>query len=180
MDKLSQYHSNGRVLVVPPLFIEQSRLTTKEVALISRNDFDMLQNSSADIIAGERQGKHPLSLRNGHGDKLYRKHPKIITIEYTHKILTGISHLLLNPKDEKKIRFEMGNIPHIHRKQRVQADVRQQRLSHQDWNTTRHIDGDDSASGRCKPMHDWQLISFPNCNSFHELDVTQMRMINTG
>mmetsp|Transcript_2328 Transcript_2328/g.4154 ORF Transcript_2328/g.4154 Transcript_2328/m.4154 type:complete len:550 (-) Transcript_2328:226-1875(-) len=187
IDKLSQYHwyhSNGPVLVAPPPSIEQStRLTTKEVAWISKHDFDVLQNSSADIIAadaGERQGKYPLSLKNGHGDKLYRKHPRIIAIEYTHRTLTGISHLLVNPKVTKQFRFQIGSIPHMHHKQKVQAKVQQQKLSHQDWNTTRHIDGDDSSSGKCKPMYDWQLSSFPNCNSFHELDVTQMRMINKG
>ena len=32
----------------------------------------------------------------------------------------------------------------------------------------------------CQPMHDWQLQSFPNCNSFHELDFTKMRYITSG
>ena len=32
----------------------------------------------------------------------------------------------------------------------------------------------------CEPMYDWQLASYPNCNSFHELDTPHMRMINKG
>lgn len=32
----------------------------------------------------------------------------------------------------------------------------------------------------CEPVHDWQSKSFPNCNSFHELDLKQMRLINEG
>ena len=35
-------------------------------------------------------------------------------------------------------------------------------------------------SGKCKPMHEWQLRSFPNCNCLHEADVTRMRIINSG
>lgn len=32
----------------------------------------------------------------------------------------------------------------------------------------------------CEPMYDWQLQSFPNCNKFHELDLSTMRFINSG
>ena len=32
----------------------------------------------------------------------------------------------------------------------------------------------------CQPMHEWQLQSFPNCNSFHELDLTKLRYITSG
>ncbi len=33
-------------------------------------------------------------------------------------------------------------------------------------------------SESCKPMHDWQLHNYQNCNNFHELDLHSMRMIN--
>ena len=32
----------------------------------------------------------------------------------------------------------------------------------------------------CQPMHEWQLQSYPNCNSFHELDLTKLRYITSG
>ncbi|KAL7532458.1 hypothetical protein ACHAWF_004143 [Thalassiosira exigua] len=32
----------------------------------------------------------------------------------------------------------------------------------------------------CVPMHDWQLRSFPNCNSFHELDLEAMCVVAEG
>ena len=32
----------------------------------------------------------------------------------------------------------------------------------------------------CEPMHPWQVDSYPNCNRFHELDLSHMRMINKG
>ncbi len=32
----------------------------------------------------------------------------------------------------------------------------------------------------CQPMHDWQLQSYTNCNSFHELDLTKLRYITSG
>lgn len=32
----------------------------------------------------------------------------------------------------------------------------------------------------CEPMADWQLVSYPNCNKFHELDLQHMRLINSG
>ena len=32
----------------------------------------------------------------------------------------------------------------------------------------------------CEPMYDWQLESFPNCNKFHELDLSTMRFVNSG
>ena len=35
-------------------------------------------------------------------------------------------------------------------------------------------------SDNCEPMYDWQLESFPNCNKFHELDLSTMRFINSG
>ena len=33
---------------------------------------------------------------------------------------------------------------------------------------------------RCKAMYDWQLQGFPTCNNFHELDMTYMKIINSG
>jgi hypothetical protein len=33
---------------------------------------------------------------------------------------------------------------------------------------------------KCIPMADWQLESFVDCNKFHELDLSKMRMINRG
>jgi hypothetical protein len=33
---------------------------------------------------------------------------------------------------------------------------------------------------RCEVMYPWQLEGFPNCNDFHELDMTQMKMIDSG
>ena len=33
---------------------------------------------------------------------------------------------------------------------------------------------------QCEPMADWQLASFVDCNKFHELDLSKMRMINRG
>jgi len=50
-----------------------------------------------------------------------------------------------------------------------------------DWftpNAHDFIDGYDWAV--CEPMYDWQLQSYPNCNSFHELDYSHMRVINSG
>ena len=32
----------------------------------------------------------------------------------------------------------------------------------------------------CQPMHDWQLKSYSNCNSFHELELTKIRYITSG
>lgn len=32
----------------------------------------------------------------------------------------------------------------------------------------------------CQPMHDWQLKSYSNCNSFHELELTNLRYITSG
>lgn len=45
-------------------------------------------------------------------------------------------------------------------------------------NADEFIDGYDWSV--CEPMYDWQLQSFPNCNKFHELDLHEMRVINTG
>ena len=33
---------------------------------------------------------------------------------------------------------------------------------------------------QCEPMEEWQLSSFVDCNKFHELDLSKMRMINRG
>jgi hypothetical protein len=33
---------------------------------------------------------------------------------------------------------------------------------------------------RCEVMYQWQLEFFPNCNNFHELDMTHMKMLNSG
>ena len=38
----------------------------------------------------------------------------------------------------------------------------------------------DDYAGFCEPMYDWQLESFPNCNKFHELDLSAMRFVNSG
>lgn len=35
-------------------------------------------------------------------------------------------------------------------------------------------------SHKCEPMYSWQLSFYPSCNMFHELYVSQMRVINTG
>ena len=35
-------------------------------------------------------------------------------------------------------------------------------------------------SSACEPMYDWQLKSYPSCNNVHELDLQQMRLINSG
>ncbi|KAL9181740.1 hypothetical protein ACHAXT_012083 [Thalassiosira profunda] len=51
----------------------------------------------------------------------------------------------------------------------------------EDWyepNADEFIDGYDWSV--CEPMYDWQMESFPNCNNFHEMDVHNMRVINTG
>jgi len=32
----------------------------------------------------------------------------------------------------------------------------------------------------CKPKHDWQSKSFPNCNMFHETSMSEMKLINSG
>ena len=40
------------------------------------------------------------------------------------------------------------------------------------------MDGYDSSA--CEPMYDWQLKSYPNCNNVHELNLQQMRLINSG
>ena len=45
-------------------------------------------------------------------------------------------------------------------------------------NADEFIDGYDW--NMCEPMAEWQLTSYPNCNSFHELDMPHMRMINKG
>lgn len=42
----------------------------------------------------------------------------------------------------------------------------------------RYVDGDDRDA--CEPMHAYQLMSFPNCNAFHELDLSRLRFINSG
>ena len=43
-------------------------------------------------------------------------------------------------------------------------------------NAAEYIDN----SNNCEPMYNWQLQSFPNCNKFHELDLSTMRFINSG
>ena len=40
------------------------------------------------------------------------------------------------------------------------------------------MDGYDSSA--CEPMYDWQLKSYPNCNNVHELNLQQMKLINSG
>lgn len=45
-------------------------------------------------------------------------------------------------------------------------------------NAVQFMDGHDFS--KCVPMEKWQLESFVNCNKFHELDLSQMRMINRG
>lgn len=60
----------------------------------------------------------------------------------------------------------------------VPADAPQINPSWYDPNAEEFIDGYDWAV--CEPMYDWQLKSYPNCNKFHELDLLQLRMINTG
>jgi len=50
-----------------------------------------------------------------------------------------------------------------------------------DWftpNADEFIDGYDWSV--CEPMYDWQLKSYPSCNNVHELDLSTMRVINTG
>ena len=32
----------------------------------------------------------------------------------------------------------------------------------------------------CVPMNEWQMKSSPNCNAFHEIDLSKLRVINTG
>ena len=32
----------------------------------------------------------------------------------------------------------------------------------------------------CKPMHDWQSKSFPNCNMFHETNLSEMKFLASG
>ena len=32
----------------------------------------------------------------------------------------------------------------------------------------------------CKPKHDWQSRSFPNCNMLQEADMSEMKLINHG
>lgn len=32
----------------------------------------------------------------------------------------------------------------------------------------------------CIPMNDWQANSYPTCNTFHEIDLSKLRVINTG
>ncbi|KAL7517548.1 hypothetical protein ACHAWX_002467 [Stephanocyclus meneghinianus] len=32
----------------------------------------------------------------------------------------------------------------------------------------------------CVPMAEWQLLSFPNCNSFHEMEMTDQQLIGSG
>ncbi|KAL7535575.1 hypothetical protein ACHAXR_006585, partial [Thalassiosira sp. AJA248-18] len=56
-------------------------------------------------------------------------------------------------------------------------------LIEQNWFTpnANEFYADSYDSNVCEPMHDWQLQSYPNCNSFHELvDPHRMRMINKG
>ena len=51
---------------------------------------------------------------------------------------------------------------------------------HPSWytpNAAEYVGGYGSA---CEPMYDWQLQSFPNCNKFHELDLSTMRFVNSG
>eukprot|EP00986_Skeletonema_menzelii_P012506 scaffold6920_cov171-Skeletonema_menzelii.AAC.1 len=45
-------------------------------------------------------------------------------------------------------------------------------------NAEEYVSGYDWKS--CEPMYDWQLQSFPNCNKFHELDLSTMRFVNSG
>lgn len=42
------------------------------------------------------------------------------------------------------------------------------------------LDGSGVDNQRCELMHDWQVGNFVNCNSFHELELSKMRMINKG
>ncbi|KAL7550501.1 hypothetical protein ACHAWF_013720 [Thalassiosira exigua] len=50
-----------------------------------------------------------------------------------------------------------------------------------DWydpNAEEFVDGYDWDV--CVPMYDWQLQSFPSCNSFHELDYSKLHLIGSG
>ena len=38
----------------------------------------------------------------------------------------------------------------------------------------------DSSNKQCEPMYDWQVQSFPNCNKFHELDLSTMSFVRSG
>jgi len=38
----------------------------------------------------------------------------------------------------------------------------------------------DTSNKQCEPMYDWQVESFPNCNKFHELDLSTMRYVRSG
>lgn len=50
-----------------------------------------------------------------------------------------------------------------------------------DWyepNAYEWVDGYDMDV--CIPMNDWQAKSYPTCNTFHEIDLGKLRVINTG
>ena len=48
------------------------------------------------------------------------------------------------------------------------------------WHEPNALDYIDEDTDACEPMADWQLGAYPNCNSFHEVDMRRLRVINSG
>jgi len=48
------------------------------------------------------------------------------------------------------------------------------------WHEPNALDYIDEDTDVCEPMADWQLGGYPNCNSFHEVDMRRLRVINSG
>lgn len=47
-----------------------------------------------------------------------------------------------------------------------------------DLNALDYLDG--GHEDECEPMYKWQLEGFPSCNAFHEINMKELRLINSG
>ena len=87
-----------------------------------------------------------------------RSHPRRVTLEP----LIG----------RKRIRFEMDSTP-------PDAPIPTQRWH--DLNALDYLDGYvEGHEDECEPMYEWQLEGYPSCNAFHEINMKELRLINSG
>lgn len=108
-------------------------------------------------------------LRNifGHGEESsesnYNQKPRVVTI------VDDDGEIFTTPY--KLIKTKMNSIPH-------DAPI----INSTSWyepNAAKYLEKIYNLTD-CEPMHEWQLQSYPNCNSFHELDLTALKYITSG
>ena len=90
---------------------------------------------------------------------LSRRHPRRVSLEPLGSV-------------RKQAHFEMDSIP-------PDGPIITQRWH--DLNALDFLDGYTRGhEDECEPMYEWQLKGFPSCNAFHEINMKELRLINSG